>query len=203
MFLGIYLGYIIFKKPYKKNKTWILPKINSSKKILIQEAIIKSMKDKSELITLETSLKQKITLDNSWGNFSLFKKVQNINFFGTGVYCVDLSKIKNDDIKIDNKSKEILINLPKPYVKNITIDESKTEYETVEKGILRFGEIKLEPSEYGVMMNEAKLRMLNEMNKPQAYKKSEESSRNAIINFLQEVLKKQSHKSYKIKINFK
>ncbi|WP_138206450.1 DUF4230 domain-containing protein [Haloimpatiens lingqiaonensis] len=201
--LGIYLGYRIFKKPSKENKTWILPKINSSKKILTEEAIIKSMRDKSELITLETSLQQKIVIDDSWGNFSLFKKVQNINFFGDGVYCVDLSKIADDDIKVDNKKKEITINSPKPYVKNVTIDEAKTEYQTVEKGILRFGEIKLDPSEYGVMMNEAKLKMVNEMKKTETYNRAEENSKNAIINFLQGILKKQSFESYKINVHFK
>ncbi|WP_035293367.1 DUF4230 domain-containing protein [Clostridium sp. KNHs214] len=201
--LGIYLGYRIFKKPSKGNKTWILPKINSSKKILTEEAIIKSMRDKSELITLETSLQQKIVIDDSWGSFSLFKKVQNINFFGDGVYCVDLSKISNDDIKVDNKKREITIKTSKPYVKNITIDETKTEYETVEKGILRFGEIKLDPSEYGVMMNEAKLRMVNEIKKSETFNRAEENSKNAITNFLQGILKKQSFESYNVKVDFK
>lgn len=201
--LGIYFGYILFKKPFKQNKVWNVPKLNSSKKFLTKEVLIKSMKSKSELITLDISLQEKIVLDNSWGNFKLFKKVQNINFYGQGLYCVNLSKVDKNSIRINNIKKEVYLKLPKPYIKNISINENKTEYQTVEKGILRFGQIKLEPDEYNAIINEAKLKMLNEMNKPEIYNKAKKSSKDSVNKFLNNILLKQSLNNYKINLQFK
>ncbi|WP_373897167.1 DUF4230 domain-containing protein [Haloimpatiens sp. FM7315] len=200
--LGVYLGYRIFKNPDGENKIWILPKIHSSKKILTKEVIINSIKEKSELITLEASLKEKIVLDDSWGNFSLFKKVQNINFYGNGVYCVDLSKVPKENIIIDNDNKSLTIKLSKPYVKNITIDESKTEYETIQKGVLRFGEINLEPSEYQIILSEAKLKMLNEMRKVDTYNEAYKTSKKVLSSLLNNLVTKSTNSSYKINIEF-
>ncbi|MFD3155293.1 DUF4230 domain-containing protein [Haloimpatiens sp. FM7330] len=199
---GIYMGYKIFKAPKKQNKTWIVPNTNSSKKILTRDAVINSMKGKNELITLETKLKENITIDNSWGDLKIFKKIQNIHFYGTGVYCLDLSKITAKDISIDNVQKKLSINISKPYVKNITIAEKKTEYETVENGLLRFGEIKLEPSEYETILSEAKIKMLSKIKTLDIYNKAADASKKSVIDFLENIMKKTNTQKYKIEINF-
>ncbi|NRS86680.1 hypothetical protein BD780_003905 [Clostridium tetanomorphum] len=158
-----------------------------SRKSITSEAIINKIHEKKELIIMEAELSDKVVLDDSWGNFAVFKKITYINFNGKGIYTVDLSKIKAENITMQPNIKTIYINVPKPEIKSITINEEKTSYET-EKGILRFGEITLSPAENQIMTQKVKERMKEKLSESDMINKALINTKKSIKEIILSVL---------------
>jgi hypothetical protein len=79
--LGFYMCYHFFIGAKKSKETWIVPNVQDiSKKFISKETLVNEIQQKQELITMEIQMTEKITLDDSWGNLSIFKKVQSINY---------------------------------------------------------------------------------------------------------------------------
>lgn len=201
---GFFLGYKVFVSPKESKQTWIPPSTNDvSKKIITEETLVNEIHQRRQLITFEIDMSENFTLDDSWGSLDVFKKVQNIKYFGTGTYVIDLSNLKAENIKINNTSKEITINIPKPSVKYVVIDEEKTEYETPENGILRFGEIKLTPQDNQIIIKSVKEKMQNKMLESSFLSQAINTSEEAIKNILESIIRQEDKDyTYNVKINW-
>lgn len=185
------------------NKNIPLPHIDKgiekiSKKTITKDAIVKSIKKKQDLITMEVDLNNTLILDTSWGNLSIFKKVISIDFYGTGIYTVNLSKLNKENILIQ-PSKTITIQIPTPKVKSITLNEDKTTFKT-ENGLLRFGDIKITPAENQMLTKKAKEKMNDQLNKDYLIKSALSSTEQAIKKSVQSILP--SYETYDIVIKF-
>ncbi|MBU5593461.1 DUF4230 domain-containing protein [Clostridium sp. MSJ-4] len=199
--LGFYGAYKLWISPKKENKQWVVPNLkDTSHKIFTEEALIQNIAQKQEMITTEVEMNQKTTIDDSWGNMFAFKKLQNIYFFGKGIYVVDLSNITKDSITINGN--KLTLTVPKPFIKTIDIDEQKTIYETPEKGIFRFGELKLTPEEYEVMMGEAKKSMQERLSSGQIYEDALKNSEISISKFVQSLFSEETKNNYTVNIKF-
>lgn len=200
--IGFVVAYKMFIAPKKEPQTWVVPNLkDTSNKFITKETLINEISQKQELITMDTDLNQKITIDTSWGNMDLFKKVQSIKFFGKGIYAVDLSKLEASNISVEKKS--ITLSIPKPYVKALEIDETKTVYETPEKGLLRFGEIKLAPQEFEAMMNGAKEKMKQTLTSNELYDAALKNTETSISNVVKSILSEDTKNNYEVVIKFK
>ena len=196
--IGFTFAYRIYVTPKADSKPWTITKtIDGSKKFITKETLVTEIKQKQKLITTEVNLNEKITIDNSWGNLSIFKKIQNINFIGTGIYVLDLSNINSNNISINENL--ISITLPKPSVEMVTLNEEKTVYETPERGLLRFGDIKLSPEDHQQLIVVVKDKMKNKMLEKQYYDKAIDNSEKSIKTLLQPI---SSINNYNININF-
>lgn len=183
------------------SKPWIVADSNdTSKKFIAKDAVVKKIQQKQKLITTEVEIKSNATIDNSWGNISIFKKLQNISFTGKGVYIVDLSLLKSNNISIDSNNNIITIKIPKPKVELVTIDESKTVYETPEKGLLRFGDIKLTPQEHEIMVENVKKTMTEKMNETEYSDKALTNSKRSMETLIKSILNNNS--KYTVKVDF-
>lgn len=183
------------------SKPWIVADSNdTSKKFIAKDAVVKKIQQKQKLITTEVEIKSKVTIDNSWGNISIFKKLQNISFTGKGVYVVDLSLLKSNNISIDSNNNIITVKIPKPKVELVTIDESKTVYETPEKGLLRFGDIKLTPQEHEIMVENVKKTMTEKMNETEYSDKALTNSKRSMETLIKSILNNNS--KYTVKVEF-
>lgn len=183
------------------SKPWIVADSNdTSKKFIAKDAVVKKIQQKQKLITTEVEINSKATIDNSWGNISIFKKLQNISFTGKGVYVVDLSLLKSNNISIDSNNNIITVKIPKPKIELVTIDESKTVYETPEKGLLRFGDIKLTPEEHEIMMENVKKAMTEKMNENQYSDKASANSKRSMETLIKSILNNNS--KYTVKVEF-
>lgn len=201
--LGLYLGYRIFAAHKTPTQTWVVPNIqDTSKKFVTKETLVNEIHQKEELITMETQMSEKVTLDNSWGTLSLFKKIQNINYFGTGTYVVDLSALKPENIEIDNDRKEVTVKVSEPVIKGITINEEKTEYQTPENGLLRFGEIKLTAEENQMMLRNVKDKMIKKMGEQDFTSKASKASEDVLKNLVQTILQNKTNEKYNITIQY-
>ncbi|GAA0731200.1 DUF4230 domain-containing protein [Clostridium malenominatum] len=197
--LGFYMSYYLF---VKKNSS--LPGMtksieNISKKAITSEAIINTLKEKKELIVMEASLDNELMLDDSWGNFEIFKKITYINLTGKGIYSIDLSMIEATNINIKNDSKVIYMKLPKPIIRGITLEEDKTTYKT-ETGLLRFGELKLTPEENNLLNLKAKDRMMEKLLETSNIFKAEESAKKSLTDIVNSIIL--DKENYSIIISF-
>lgn len=124
--LLILLVFIYIKYPTKIQK--LLPQsLNiQSNNILTEDTIINKIKDVNKLIPLEIELSQTLTVDNTYFNLDIFKKSKKITFFANCSYSIDFSSLSNNNIKINNSTKDIKITVPKIDIFSIDIDENKT-----------------------------------------------------------------------------
>lgn len=203
MSLGFFTAYKLLIEPKQQPQQWVVPNLKDpSNKFITKETLINNLTQKQEFITLEVDLNQKVTIDNSWGNMAVFKKLQSIQFMGKGIFAVDLSKLTGEKIAVDKDKKLITLTIAKPYVKSIAIDEQKTIYESPERGILRFGDIKLTPEEYNVMMNEAKTKMKEQLLSKELYDSALKNSETSITNLVKTLFSEDTKNNYNINIKF-
>jgi hypothetical protein len=199
--LGFIAAFKIANPSEETSAQWISPDTsNSSIRFITHDTILNELQNKQELIPLELDLTEKVTINDSWGEIEFFKKLQNVYLVAKGIYSLDLSQISSDNISLSSAKKSIIINAPKPTVKVITIDEQKTIYETTQNGILRFGEIKLTPSEYQRLLYKAKSIMNEKMYSSDLYEQAINSSEWALKNLIQALLGKDNN--YSITVRF-
>lgn len=181
---GVFFTYKLLKSK-DNNEPWIVSNIDgNSTKFISKETLIKDIKSKRELITTEIDLEETLTINDSWGQFEVFKKLQTIHFFGRGIYYIDLSTLDDSSLVENKKGKSLTLKLSSPSIKTIVIDEEKTLYESPDMGILRFGEVKLTPSEYEVILNHIKTEMKTKLLQEEFYKRAKEESQNSIKKLL-------------------
>jgi hypothetical protein len=210
MVIGFYISYSIFVSPQKES---ILQKVpvavhqlsdikNVFKKMVSKDIVVDSLKGKKELITMEAQMNDTITWDDSWGSLDIFKKLQRIHFFGTGIYVVDLSGLKSENVIVDNNKKVVDVTVSGPTIKSVTLDEEKTTYEAVEKGLLRFGDIKLLPEEHQIILQEIKNKMTEKMRESDMYEQALKNSEDSIKDIIQSVVSGQTRQNYTVNIHF-
>lgn len=196
-----FFSYKIISTFKGNSKPWIVANSNdTSKKFITKDAVVNKIQQKQKLITTEVEIKSKTTIDNSWGDISIFKKLQNISFTGKGVYVVDLSLLKSNNVSIDSNNNIVIVKIPKPKVELVTIDENKTVYETPEKGLLRFGDIKLTPEEHEIMVENVKKTMTEKMNESEYSDKALTNSKRSMETLIKSILNNDS--KYTVKVDF-
>ena len=173
------------------------------KKINIIEVLLTDVRQTRELITMEVDLKETLEWDASWWDTDLFKKSQRITFFGTGLYTTDLSLLDEGDIILDEENNRILIQMNKPSVKQLALNEEKTEFESTERGILRFGEIKVTPEEGEILRKLAKDKMNEELVSEKNIRKANDYTKEVVIDMVSQFLKATQDEDYKIEIIWK
>lgn len=201
--LGFYLGYKAFVSPEEVKETWTIPEVQEvPKKLITEETLVNEIHQKQELITMEIQMTEKVILNDSWGNVEAFKKVQSINYAATGTYIVDLASLKADNINVDDKAKKVNVKVAAPVVKGVSITEEKTEYQTPENGLLRFGEIKLTPEENQLLLINVKDKMLTKMSEQNFILQAKNASEQTIKALIQSIISNKTTEPYNIEIQF-
>ena len=200
LILGFFIAYRIYVTPNSGSKSWTISKTeDGSKKFISKETLVSSIKQKQKLITTEVQLKESITIDNSWGTLAIFKKMQDINFVGTGLYDIDLSTLNSKNVTIKNN--EIILTLPKPSIEAITLDPNKTTYNETDKGLLRFGDIKLSTEDEELLRKTVQDKMKDKMIEKQYYNTAINNSKESMISLIRSIVSS-TNSTYTVKINF-
>ena len=201
--LGFYAAYYIFVQPKVGNSPWIVPNINdTSTKFITKDALVNEIREKQDLITMEVDMIEKVVIDNSWGDLSIFKKVQSVNYFGKGLFTVDLSQIKSENLVVQEDEKRLTIKIPEPIIKAITIDEEKTTYENPENGVFRFGEIKLTASENQTMVKSVKDKMSKKMLEFELYERASKTTEAIVKGLIETITEGKTKSKYEIIIEY-
>ena len=201
--LGFYAAYHVFVAPKSKKSPWTLPNINNTgSKFITKDALVSEIREKQDLITMEVDMNEKVLIDNSWGNLSIFKKVQSVTYFGKGLYTVDLSGLKAENLIIVDKLNRITIKIPRPIIKAISVDEEKTTYENPENGIFRFGEIKLTLEENQNMLKSIEAKMSKKMMEKELYDKASKITESIIKSLIEGITAGKTKSKYEIIIEY-
>lgn len=180
LFLLILLVFIYIKYPTKIQK--LLPQsLNiQSNNILTEDTIINKIKDVNKLIPLEIELSQTLTVDNTYFNLDIFKKSKKITFFANCSYSIDFSSLSNNNIKINNSTKDIKITVPKIDIFSIDIDENKTIYGDTEVVFFRFGDLKLSSEEINELYSSANDMFRKQMNNQNFFNQTLQNSQKSL-----------------------
>lgn len=197
---GFFLSYIFFIAPKNDTHPWVIAKTSdSSSRFITKETLVTQIKQKQKLITTEVKLNEKITIDNSWGDWQVFKKIQTIDFIGTGIYTVDLSNLSSKNVTINGNN--ISINLSKPTVEMPTLDPNKTTFEPIEKGWFRFGDIKLSTEDQELLRRDVQDKMKDKMLESKYYDEAVKNSQKSMNSIIEPIVNA-SGNTYNLQINF-
>lgn len=125
-----------------------------------QDAVLGQASEHKEFIVMEQPLEISSTLTKAGlGNLAIFSKTKNITYSGTGVYVVDLSKLRADKISVDQEKKTVTISVPHAALQYVVCDRENIKFEDTEKGLLAFGEIRMTAEEENEIEKEVNARM--------------------------------------------
>ena len=196
------IGYKLtsFSKP---SETAVLNPEESYERIAfdLKESILEEAEEKRELIVLEVGLKEKVTIDESWGDLTIFKKIKNIEYFGSGTFAISLSNLQEEAITIDSYGKIITLTLSKPVIKECFIQEEKTLYESTENGLLRFGEITLTSEDSSLLRQKVLGRMNNKLYSPELQEQAQIAAENTLKEIFKWVVLGATGEDYLVEIN--
>lgn len=109
-----------------------------------KDAILGEASQHQEIIVMEQPLEIATTITKAGlGNLSIFSKVKNINYAGTGVYTVDMKSFSEDNVSVDEENKKVTVKIPHSTLQYTNIDYDSVEFEDTEKGLLAFGDLAL------------------------------------------------------------
>ncbi|MBU3134306.1 DUF4230 domain-containing protein [Clostridium gasigenes] len=198
--IGVFLGYKIFLSPKTPPKQWKLTDNDKkSVKFVSEESLINEIKSANKIIPLEIEFSESIIIDESWGNFTVFKKFKKIKFFANCSYAVDLSNISDNDIKLNSLKDEVELVLEYPKVFSVDLDEDKTIYEEVNNGFFRFGDVILTAEEHGVIEREVSKSFEKKMEDPEIYDKAVANTTLALEKLLNQI----TGSKLSVKVTFK
>lgn len=97
-----------------------------------------------ELIVMEQPLEVETEITKAGlGNLTIFSKVKNVTYAGTGVYTVDMSNIDEQHIDVDMNNKIVKIKIPHTVLQYVNLDVENIQFEDTEKGLLALGDLSL------------------------------------------------------------
>ena len=164
-------------------------------KVLHKEVITNKFNTIQKIQVIQTSVTQSVTIQHGFNN-KFFKNNKLIKFTGIGSYSLDLSKINENNIVINNADKIISIFITKPLAE-IELLEEKTEFQD-EKGFLIISEVEQTPEEYEQLKYEVKSEMKMKLNGTEY----NEIVKTKTIESLEGILNKLTNNEYIVKINF-
>ena len=126
-----------------------------------------ALSDKTQLKKLEVmsyKISDAATLtDTGLVNLKVFTKNQIITYHGMAVYTIDLSLLSTESFSVDETSKKVTLRIPHTQLEPINIQAEDIEYGDVEKGLLAFGTIKLNPEDMSRIQTEAQNKMVQKL----------------------------------------
>lgn len=140
------------------------------------EAILGEEKSLTEITVYEAEISDAATItETGLLNFKVFSKNQIITYNGTASYTVDLSKLSEDDIELDEENKTVILRIPHAKLKTpVNIPSDKIEFSDPTRGWLAFGEINLTPEESAEVQTEAEKRMEQKLEELNSAEKADE-----------------------------
>ena len=128
------------------------------------EAVLSDKTALKKLNVMSYKISDAATLtDTGLANLKVFTKNQLITYHGTAVYTVDLSLLSVESFSLDESSKKVTLRIPHVELEPINIQASDIEYGDVEKGLLAFGTIKLNPEDMSRVQTEAQNKMVQKL----------------------------------------
>ncbi len=167
------------------------------------EAILGEEKELRKLEVYSREVSDVVTITRA-GLFKIkaFSKYQYITYNGTATYTVDLSKLNEDSISLDEENKTVVVKVPAVTLEPINIPSENIQFGDVKKNtILAFGDIKLKPEDQAKVETEAKNNMMKKLEEEAAADDAKKAAEYALWELFQPVVSDVSAE-YTLKIEF-
>lgn len=176
---------------------------NESNKVDVEinEVILGEARRQMKLIVLEYEVCAEQVWNDSWGEWGIFKKTKSIKTYGVGTYTVDLSALDAESISIDGEKLTVKITVPDVELDSVTVDFDKTEFEDTERGLLRFGDIKLTAEQSNEVNSACTEAMREKLNESSAMLAAKEAASEQIKNLFDKVLT-EIDPDYEVSVSF-
>lgn len=125
-----------------------------------QPVIMEKFNEESELVVYSVEAAESLDLKKiGLFDWSILNKTQSLTYKGTAGFYVDLSSIGENNIRLDNEQKTVIIEIPHTKPAPIEIDPGQFEAGETEKGFLAFGDLKFTAQEYNDLEKEVQNRI--------------------------------------------
>lgn len=167
-----------------------------------KDAILGEAGEHQELIVMEQPIKYATTLtrEGPW-QWEVFRKTQTITYSGTGVYTVDLSGLKEENISVDEEDKTVKITVPHAILQYVNPNYEEIEFSDTEKGLLAFTEIKLTTEELNELYKTVEQEMTELLNEEEILNQADEIARVKVWDIFQPLVTSVSPK-HKLEVAF-
>ncbi len=112
--------------------------------LLIKEAVLGESQQQKDLVVYTQEISDVIkVVDDGNLPFGWSQKYQYVKYSGTASYSVNLDKIDEDHLKVDEDAKTLTINIPRT-VEQLNLNEQETESDETQKvGLLAIGDLQM------------------------------------------------------------
>lgn len=143
-----------------------------------QDPILGEASRQALLIVDEQDVHVPSKITDTWlFNLKVFSKYQDVEFYGTGIYTVDLSKLTKDDITVDPENHTVQIMIPYPELHEVTFDPSRTVVGDVQRKWLGFGDITLNEKQQKEFETTAINKLTDHLNESDCFDRAEDYAR--------------------------
>lgn len=151
-----------------------------------KDAILGEASQHQEIIVMEQPLEIATTITKAGlGNLSIFSKVKNINYAGTGVYTVDMKSFSEDNVSVDEENKKVTVKISHSTLQYTNIDYDSVEFEDTEKGLLAFGDLSLTTEQQNTLEQSIISAMKEKLETKELLAKADEFAQMSVWNMFQ------------------
>ena len=167
----------------------------------IGNAILGEARQKQELVVWEQDVQVDSEISQALANLAIFAKTKSVRSFGTGVYTVDMGKLDESSINVDEQARTVTISIPHTQLQYITKDLEKTEFEDTQHAILGFGDVKLTQEQQNLLEQSIEDAMRVELESEQCFADADSAALLVVYDVYQPLIT-QIDDSYTLEVQF-
>lgn len=137
--------------------------------------------------------------DAGFLKLGIFSKDQKVTYHGTGTYTIDLSKMTEDDVTLNENDFTLTITVPYPELHSVSFDPAQTVVGDVNRGWLAFGDVTMTADQQKKVEKEAVKRLKTELNKQECFDTAERYAKLSATELFQPVVESVSP-AYKVNV---
>lgn len=140
-------------------KTEIVQTNEGAVQLDYKQMVLNELQQESRLVIASNKIKLPVTqTERHWYG----SKKQDVTFYAIGRYSLDLSKLSDDNVVVNNDSRIITVYLSKPCL-DVELLENETQFSKLDNDLFAFGDIKYTFKEVEAMKYSVKCDMLLKM----------------------------------------
>ena len=165
---------------------------NSGIQVDFSEVIVGNENESRKLIVYEQEATVSTQLTDSLIkklDFDWLKKTQKVSYTGNGYFVVDLDKLAENDVMVDESKKMITIKIGHAYFQAIEINPEDIVIDEVKESLLARGDIKLTVADYNAIEKELKEKLETKFNSAENAQKADDIALKMVKNVYEPIVK--------------
>lgn len=178
---------------------------NSGIQVDFSEVIVGNENESRKLIVYEQEATVSTQLTDSLIkklDFDWLKKTQKVSYTGNGYFVVDIDKLTEKDIMVDENKKLITIKIGHAYLQAIEINPDEIVIDEVKESLLARGDIKLTVADYNVIEKELREKLEAKFNSASNGQKADDIALKMVKNVYEPIVKA-IDSEYSVYVEFK